>query len=86
MTTITTPNAMVYYTTGDVINLTSKTGKKKFSLSELQSIVDGRIQSSKLEKNTHIIYNEEGILLGLRINPHFPQFRGNVIVLEKKYY
>lgn len=57
------------------------------SLAELQRAVGGYIQ---YVFNTHIaggdsqIYvNEEGRLTGLPVNQHWPEYVGNVVVLEE---
>ena len=78
--------ALVHYFTGDHISVSPKSGNGKFTLAELQEIVGGRIQSSKIDRNTDCIYNEEGRLLQLRQNPHFPHLFGNVIVINKNLY
>lgn len=76
--------ATIYYADGSIEKIS--TNQKKFSLELLQNYVKGRIQVSKLDKNLDYIFNEEGRLHRLPQNPHFPQFLGNVIVINHKFY
>lgn len=79
-----TITASIYRINGSVETISS--ASKKFSLQDLKKAVSGRIQSSRMDKTQHFIYNEEGHLLGLQINPHFHQFVGDVVLINKKYY
>lgn len=81
MTQIT---ASVYRTNGTIETIVSH--NNYFTLEQLQKAVDGRIQAKVMNKTQHIICNEEGRLLGLQLNPHFPQFVGDVILINEQYY
>ena len=50
------------------------------TLEQLQKWVGGLIEYAYAEQlNKRVIVNEEGLIEGLPVNPHFPQFVGPVI-------
>jgi Domain of unknown function (DUF3846) len=56
--------------------------EKPLSLKRLQQLVGGYIEmvwTGEPYKSNCLMVNEEGRLLGLPPNPHFPQLVGNVI-------
>jgi hypothetical protein len=60
--------AEVIKTTGERIIVAPKSGKKKFTLEELQGYVGGYIEAVYLPKRRVMVVNEEGKLRGLPFN------------------
>ena len=59
-------------------------GDVRLTLEQLQGLVGGLIEFADGEwhgcPGRTLCVNEEGLLLGLPLNPHFPRLAGNVVV------
>lgn len=58
--------ATLYKTSGEKVTISPR--RKRFSLTELQELVDGYIEYIYLEDHV-LVVNEEGRLYGLPVNP-----------------
>ena len=61
---------------------------KKFTLAELQQYVKGRIELIAVKyvgKRRNAFVNEEGLLKGLKQNGVYPDFRGNILIIDNRH-
>lgn len=66
----------IYRTDGEIDNLILP---KPATLTELQEWVGGYIELTYLPDGRSAVVNEEGLLLKLSQNPHFPHYVGSVV-------
>lgn len=79
--------AMLLKYSGDDISILPKNGSD-FTLEELQEFVGGYIEVINIDKDTIMVLNEEGMMLGLPYNRNASEMRGgpvvgNVVVCDK---
>jgi hypothetical protein len=76
--------------TGEITLVTPAEGKE-FSLAELQKYVGGYIEIVRLEGGAYMVVNEEGLIIGLRVNACASALAhhhivGDVVVCDKGKY
>jgi hypothetical protein len=56
------------------------------TFTEAQECVCGIVEIQYKGQDQMFLFNEEGRVMGLPTNPHYPQFVGNVLVVNRKQF
>lgn len=56
------------------------------AFTDAQECVGGIVEIQYKGQDQMFLFNEEGRVMGLPTNPHYPQFVGNVLVVNRKQF